>query len=125
MLNFEYFIVFEDTTYAEKNSYGHETCFCAAQRHSILFSRIYCLLQSWLTGFYISELENLLTQAWRSRPESKSRTPFNKGGLCSVLNKITGFGEEEEKSSHYGLNMLGFTRTTKAETAGCNGSIRS
>jgi len=34
--------------------------------------------------------------------------------------KITGFGEEKEKSSHYGLNMLGFTRTTKAKTEGCD-----
>jgi len=41
----------------------------------------------------------------------------------SSLYKITGFGEEEEKSSHYGLDMLGFTRTTKAKTEGCNGEI--
>ena len=39
--------------------------------------------------------------------------------------KTTGSGEVEEKSSHYGLYMLGLTRTTKAKTEGCKGEILS
>jgi len=46
--------------------------------------------------------------------------------MCSFFFcKITGSGEVKEKSSHYGLYMLGLTRTTKAETEGCEGEISS
>jgi len=54
-----------------------------------------------------------------------------KGGEClyeyySVKYKftcITDFGEVEEKSSHYGLYMLGFTRATRVKTKGGDGVI--
>jgi len=34
---------------------------------------------------------------------------------------LIGFGEVEEKSSHYGLYMLGFTCATRVKTMGCDG----
>ena len=33
--------------------------------------------------------------------------------------------EVEEKSSHYGLNTLGYTCATKAKTVGSDGEIQS
>jgi len=38
--------------------------------------------------------------------------------------KITGLVEVREKSSHYGLNMLGYTCATKANTMGSYGESR-
>jgi len=38
---------------------------------------------------------------------------------------ITNFGEVREKSSHYGLYMLGFTRATRAKTKRCERVIYS
>ena len=35
------------------------------------------------------------------------------------------FMEVKEKSSHYGLNMLGYTCATKAKTVRCDGEVRS
>jgi len=38
-----------------------------------------------------------------------------------LIIKIIGFEEEEEKSSHYGLYILGFTCATKVNTKRCDG----
>lgn len=45
--------------------------------------------------------------------------------LAPLLIKLTGFVEVREKSSHYGLNMLGYTCATKAKTVGREGENRS
>lgn len=39
--------------------------------------------------------------------------------------KLTSLVEVREKSSHYGLNMLGYTCATKAKTVGRDGEIQS
>jgi hypothetical protein len=50
--------------------------------------------------------------------------------LCCYINTnnevvLTCFEEVKEKSSHYGLNMLGYTCATKMKTVGRNYEIRS
>jgi len=52
------------------------------------------------------------------------KSPFFKGMTLEIL-KLTGFVEVGEKSSHYGLNMLGYTCATKAKTVGRDEEIRS
>ena len=37
-----------------------------------------------------------------------------------VRKNLTCFGEVKEKSSHYGLNMLGYTCATRVKTVGNN-----
>ena len=44
----------------------------------------------------------------------------NNQNLNIVNIKIIGFEEVKEKSSHYGLYMLGFTCATRAETKSSN-----
>ena len=39
--------------------------------------------------------------------------------------KLTGLAEAREKSSHYGLDMLGYTCATKAKTMRCKSEILS
>ena len=41
--------------------------------------------------------------------------------LYLILLRLTVSKEVGEKSSHYGLKMLGYTCATKAETKGCDG----
>lgn len=43
--------------------------------------------------------------------------------LFRISLKITDFEEVREKSSHYGLHMLGFTRATRANTKRGNRAI--
>jgi len=39
-------------------------------------------------------------------------------GFMNAYRYLAGFVEGREKSSHYGLNMLGYTCATKANTVG-------
>ena len=45
--------------------------------------------------------------------------------LALLFPKLTYLGGVREKSSHYGLNMLGYTCATKAKTERRNGEIQS
>jgi hypothetical protein len=48
------------------------------------------------------------------------------GVMCCGSDKIlTYFEEEEQKSSLYGLNMLGYTCATRVKTMRCEGVISS
>jgi len=57
------------------------------------------------------------------KPSRLNKNPFYLLGLQRehtkpILNRKTRFEEVKEKSSLYGLNMLGYTRATKLKTIG-------
>jgi len=45
---------------------------------------------------------------------------YYKADNINFFRKIIGFGVVEEKSSHYGPYMLGFTCATRVKTMGCD-----